>query len=370
MNTTGFNETLQYYSSFDVNGFLSSVDTLRVGESLKKEYLGELDFLSLLSLSAAGRLEEMAFRSKEITERNFGKVISLYAPIYLSNYCENECLYCGFNAANRITRKRLTIDELIVEAEAVAAKGIRHVLILTGESRKHSPVSFIKDCVGELKRFFPSISIEVYPLKEDEYKELAGAGVDGLALYQETYDRFIYADLHPRGPKSDFNFRLDAPERACRAGMRGVNAGVLLGLADFRKDVFLAGLHAKYLEKKYPSTDIGISLPRFQPEAGGFVPALQVSDTEFVQCITALRLFLPKASINISTREDRELRGNLIGLGVTRMSAGSRTEVGGYSLRERSGEQFSIADKSTVEEVREMIISKGYQPVMKDWEAI
>ncbi len=338
-----------------------------VGKALSNETLGEEDFFSLLSEEAVASLEVMAKKANALTERNFGKIISLYAPLYLSNYCENECLYCGFNRTNPIRRKKLNREEILKEANSIAKTGIQHVLLLTGESRSESPLAYIKDSVESLRGIFSSISIEVYPLEEEEYKELFGCGVDGVTLYQETYDEKLYGMLHKAGPKRDYLFRLNGAERACRAGARQVNIGALLGLADWRKEIFFVGLHARWLMHNYPETEIGVSLPRFKKHEGAFSCACPVKDTEFVQILTALRLFLPRASISISTRENRFFRENLIGLGVTRMSAGSHTEVGGYASQDKTEGQFDIEDSSSVDEVREMIIKKGYQPVLKDW---
>ncbi len=337
---------------------------------LLEEDLDEKDFLSLLSPLAAGYLEEMAGKANLLTLRNFGRVISLYAPLYLSNYCENECLYCGFSRNNSIKRKKLGIPELRAEVESIAATGIGHILLLTGESRKESPLSYIKECAREMRDVFSSISVEIYPVTTEEYRELVGAGVDGLTLYQETYDEELYRLLHGTGPKRDYFFRLEGPQRACKAGMRQANLGALLGLSDWRKEIFFLGMHARWLMRNYPDVEIGVSLPRFKKHEGAFSCANAVSDKEFAQILVALRLFLPRASISISTRESRIFRENLIGLGVTRMSAGSHTEVGGYASVDKTEGQFDIEDSSTVEEVKAMIIRRGYQPVLKDWQAI
>ncbi|HQP92075.1 MAG TPA: radical SAM protein, partial [Candidatus Omnitrophota bacterium] len=262
-----------------------------INDILLKEVLDEKDFLFLLSDKAVDFLENIAKKSNELTLRNFGRVISLYAPLYLSNYCENECVYCGFSRKNQIKRKKLSIEELIREAGEVEGSGIQHILLLTGESRKESPVSFIKECVEAIKKRFSSISIEVYPLSYQEYKELFNTGVDGLTLYQETYDEKLYSSLHLAGPKRDFANRLLAPELACRAGMRQVNIGSLLGLGDWRQEAYFTGLHARWLMHNYPEVEIGVSLPRFKKHEGAFSCANPVSDKEFVQILIALRLF-------------------------------------------------------------------------------
>jgi len=260
-------------------------------------------FLALLSPAAERYLEPMAQRAHALTVQHFGKVILLYTPLYLSNYCTNFCLYCGFAAQNRIRRDRLTLEEVAAEARLISASGLRHILILTGESRKMSSVEYIGQGVELLRPHFLSISIEIYPIETAEYALLAEMGVDGFTLYQETYDRKLYAAVHPRGPKRDYRYRIEAPERACAAGMRSVNIGALLGLADWRFDAFLTGLHAEHLQHRYPDVEVSISLPRMRPHEGTFKPQHEVTDREFVQILLATRIFLPRVGITISTRE-------------------------------------------------------------------
>jgi len=337
---------------------------------LQKNTLTPDDFAALLSGDAENYLEPMAIRAQEITLRNFGKTIQLYTPIYLANFCDNRCLYCGFNADNDIERKKLSLPELKQEAQVVASSGLKHVLLLTGESRKMSPVSYIAESIKLLREYFSSISIEVYPLSEAEYRMLVESGVDGLTIYQEAYDQDVYRQVHPSGPKSDYFFRLEAPERGAKAGMRNINIGALLGLADWRKEIFSCGRHAKYLQDKFPEVEIGVSLPRLRPHQGNFQPVYTVSDKNIAQIILALRIFLPRSGITISTRESAEFRANLIPLGITRLSAGSSTQVGGRIVQETRPDnscQFEISDHSSVDEVKLMIQAKGYQPVVKDW---
>jgi 2-iminoacetate synthase len=358
------------YKDFDFNNFFRNVtndDVLRV---ITKERLNELDFLTLLSDKAEAYLENMAVRSKQLTLQHFGKVIFLYTPLYLANYCVNQCVYCGFNISSGIRRAKLTMEEVESEAKAIAATGLKHIVILTGESKVHSPVSYIRDCVNILKKYFTSIVIEVYPLEESEYKELIEAGVDGLTIYQEVYDEEMYKAVHLKGPKSNHRYRLDAPERACRASMRGVNIGALLGLEDWRKEAFFTGLHANYLQNKYTDTEISLSFPRLRPCGGEFQPVCIISDKNLVQIMTANRLFMPRCGITISTRESASFRDNLLGLGVTKMYAGSITEVGGHNQKGESEGQFEISDPRSVEEMKIMLYSKGYQPVFKDWHAL
>jgi 2-iminoacetate synthase len=326
--------------------------------------------LALLSPAAAEYLEPMARKAHALTVRHFGKTIQLYTPMYLSNHCENQCVYCGFNVRNGLGRRKLTLEEVRTECEFIASTGIEHILVLTGDSKAQSPVSYIKECLGVMKNYFSSISIEIYALTQDEYAELIGAGADTLTIYQETYDEPTYAKVHLSGPKKDYRFRLDAPERAAKAGIRGVNIGVLLGLNDWRTEVFLLGLHSQYLQDRFPDLEVGASIPRLRPHAGGFRAPSPVDDRDIVQIITALRLFQPRLGLTLSTRESSKLREDLLPLGITRMSAGSTTKVGGHTLEvleDPNEPQFEISDPRNVGEIKAMLAAKGYQPVLKDW---
>ncbi len=364
----GFYESYSQYKDIGTAfGLVSSKDVERAINAQRPEVN---HFLSLLSPAASDYLEEMAARAHEITLRSFGRAVQLYTPLYLSNHCENRCAYCGFNAANLIERRRLSIKEVEEEARAIALTGLKHILVLTGESREMSPLSYIKECVGILKKHFTSISIEIYALTETEYAELVCEGVDGLTIYQEAYDEEVYKRMHPAGPKSDYTFRLDAPERGARAGMRNVNIGVLLGIDDWRREAFWLGLHANYLRDRFSDVDIGVSLPRVRPHAGSFVAPYKVNDRAMVQIITALRIFGPRLGITISTREGPLFRENLIAIGLTRMSAGSSTYVGGHTAGIANADdkpQFEISDKRSVAEIMAVLQRKGYQPVLKDW---
>ena len=354
----------------DFDKFFRFISPVSILDSLKANNLQVEQFLSLLSPQAENNLERMAQRAHALTKNYFGNTMLLYAPLYLSNYCDNVCLYCGFNQKNNIKRRRLNLEEVEKEAEFISSSGLKHILILTGESRLDSPVSYIQDCVAVLKKYFTSISIEVYPLAENEYVQLVAQGVDGLTIYQEVYDEQIYAKMHICGPKQDYKFRLDTPERSAKAKMRSISIGALLGLEDWRKEAFFLGLHAKYLQDNFPDVEVGISVPRIQPQVSGFKPISHVSDRNIVQIILALRIFLPRLGITISTRENPEFRENLISLGITKMSAGSVTNVGGYTLYRKEKDQFSqfeIQDQRTISEIKTVLEKKGYQPVFKDW---
>ena len=364
-----FYQYMEPYRDFDFKGYLSSSrkeDVLRV---LNKKVLKPLDFLTLLSPAAVPFMEQMAQRAYAETIRQFGHVICMFAPLYLANYCVNRCAYCGFNATNSIKRAALSLDQVDKEAAAISATGMKEILFLTGESRKVSPPSYMKDCVKVLRKYFTNIALEVYPLETEEYKMLVEAGVDGFTMFQECYNKERYAQVHLGGPKTNYHFRLDAPERACKAGMRTIGLGALLGLHELPSEAFFTGLHVYYLQHKYDACDFAVSLPRLCAHIGSFQPYTTVSDRDIVQIMTALRIFLPRIGITVSTREEPAFRDNLIGLGVTKMSAASSTEVGGYA-EHTSDDQFDISDKRSVDEVAASIRKKGWLPVFKDWQTL
>ncbi|MBI4976027.1 MAG: 2-iminoacetate synthase ThiH [Spirochaetes bacterium] len=367
MNDELSNSIYDYLRQFENIDF-SIYTSRQVLCAIEKDTLATSDLFALLSPSALHHLELMARRAKEITLRNFGRVISLYAPLYLSNYCVNQCAYCGYRDTNDITRTTLSIDDVRREAEAIAGTGIRNILILTGESRGASSVSYIQECVLILKAYFPYIAVEIYPLEQGEYETLFRVGVDGLTIYQETYDELRYLELHPSGPKRNFRYRLDTPDRAARARCRTITIGALMGLSEWRTDAAMTALHARYLENTYPYIELGVSMPRIRPEAGGYRAPYAVDDESFVQMMLAFRLFLPHAGITISTRERSSFRDKLIGIGATRMSAGSKTSVGGYADSIHDTGQFDVADTRSVTEFCAAITAKGYQPVMHDWQ--
>ncbi len=347
-------------------GSWDEITEREVKAALRKERPREEDLLALLSPAAESFLEEMAFRARETTRRQFGQVILLYTPLYLADHCQNACIYCGFSVANPFTRRVLTLAEVEREGQAIAKTGIEHVLILTGESRLHSPPSYIAECIGLLREYFPSVSAEVYPLDQEEYRELVAAGLDGVTIYQEVYDETIYQELHPRGPKKNYRYRLETPERIGRAKVRTINIGALLGLNHWPSEAYWAARHADWLQDCFPEIEISLSVPRLQPHLGNFQPRFPVSDRALVQIILAFRIYLPRVGITISTRERAVLRDNLVGLGITKMSAGSRTDVGGHAGGDGTP-QFERADERSVAEIREMISGKGYQPVFRDW---
>lgn len=365
-----FYETLSSIDRPGIDRALAASTEGDIGLILGRHRITRGDFLSLLSPAAGNCLEMTAGRANRLTLQYFGRTIQLYTPLYVSDYCDNQCLYCSFNACNRFERKKLTLREVDSEGAFIASTGLRHILLLTGESQGMSPPSYIRDCVQVLNRHFSSVSIEVYPLTEDDYAGMTSVGLDGLTIYQETYDEDTYRSIHRAGPKRDFRFRLDAPERGASAKIRQINIGALLGLADWRKEAFFTGLHAEYLMDRFPDAEIGVSVPRLRPFKGSFQGACRVSDRDLVQIILAFRLFLPRLGISLSTREDPTFRENLMPLGVTRMSAGSLTSVGGHSVKTHGKEalhQFEVADHRSIPELASVIRRKGYEPVMKDW---
>lgn len=363
-----FYNVIEKYRNIDMRSYLENVSDYDVIRSLGKSSLDEYDLLNLLSKTASNHLEKMAQKANEITNRHFGKAMFLYTPMYIANYCVNKCTYCGYNIDSGIKRKKLDMHEIRVEGKSIAKEGFKHLLLLTGESKIHSSVEYIGEAVENLKDDFPSISIEVYPMDTDEYKHVVDKGVDGLTVYQEVYDEDIYKDVHVKGPKSNYKYRLDAPERGAIAGMRSISIGSLLGLNDFRVETFYTLMHGRYLRKKYPHVDVSYSVPRMRPFKGCYEKLVDVSDKDLVQAILVMRLFDNMGGINLSTRESLSLRRNLIPLGITKLSAGVSTNVGGHSQDDDDTAQFKISDESSVYEVKKMLKEIGYQPIFKDWE--
>lgn len=366
----GFYDVIQQWKDFDFERYFAEVTDEDILDSIYKEKLTEYDLLNLLSPKAKNHLERMARRAQEIKTQYFGNIISLYMPIYISNFCTNNCTYCGFSKKNHIIRKHQNLEEIEEEAKEIAKQGVEHILMLTGEAHGLVTLDYLKDAVKVLKKYFNSVSIEVMPLEEWEYKELADIGVDGLTVYQETYDEEIYDKVHLSGKKKDYHFRLNTPERGAKAGLRTIGIGPLFGLSEIKKEAFFAGLHLKYLTDKYLNSSFAISLPRINPAEGGFQPDHPLDDITFVQFMTAFRLFQVKADINISTREIASFRDHLMHMGITKMSVGSKTDVGGYTEHDPSTCQFEISDNRSAEETIQAIRDNGFQPIYKDWQQI
>lgn len=334
---------------------------------LKKSRRNLSDLGVLLSPAAAAYLEEMAIQVREQTLRFFGRNIGLYTPLYVANHCVNECVYCGYNRSNEIRRGRLAEDEIEAEARAIAASGLTDILLLTGESRSQSGVEYIGRAVEILAGHFKSVGLEVYPLKTEEYQYLQKLGADFVSVYQETYDPLLYDEVHLSGPKKNYAWRFGAQERALKAGFRGVAFGALLGLGDFRRDVLACGAHAWFIAKKFPLAEISFSTPRIRPCPNQERDDNSVGEAELTQIILALKLFMPWAGLSLSTRERAWYRDHLIGLGVTRLSAGVKTAVGGHSGDDKGDEQFHKSDPRDVGEVCRAIVERGFQPVFNDY---
>ncbi len=324
----------------------------------------------LFAPTAKHYLEQLATRSAAITTQRFGRVIQLYAPLYISNSCINSCVYCGFSAKHDYPRTTLALEQVLMEAKAIAAEGFRHILLVTGEDRNAVPPEALARIITELRNLFHSIAIEVYPMPHSDYELLTSAGADGIALYQETYLKNRYPLFHPAGPKSNFVARLDAIENAALANFRSLGIGFLLGLSDWRLDAYLMALHGEYLMRKFWRAKLALSFPRIRDTYGHFSPNCAVSDTELLQMLCAFRLLFNDAEIVLSTREDAKLRDGLLGLGITRMSAGSKTNPGAYSFQATNSEpQFSVSDSRSPSEIVNVIRSKGLEPVWKDFDA-
>ncbi len=353
------------------------------------------DFAALISPAAARPqyLEAMARLSHGLTLKHFGRVIRFFAPLYVSNECINVCQYCGFSRDNPILRVTLTVDQVMTEARYLLGQGFRHILLVAGEHPHFVSDNYLRECVARLHPEWPSISLEVGPLETEQYVPIVSAGAEGLVVYQETYDRGVYDALHVSGPKKDFDWRLDTPERAYAAGFKRLGIGALLGLAHWRNEALALAAHAAHLLKKCWMAQLTISAPRLRPAAGEFEPLVNMGDRELVQFVCALRIAFPEVGLVLSTRESAKLRDNLVPLGITMMSAGSHTEPGGYTgqgreklhvtkggrmlkpelpVIESEGEhatvQFEIADSRTPAEVAVRLEQMGYEPVWKDWE--
>ena len=326
--------------------------------------------LRLLSPAAEAHLEAMAVQARDLTAQRFGKTVSLYTPLYLSNICRNRCLYCGFSAEHRIVRKRLQFDEVMAEAELLHERGFRDLLLVSAEDIRVVTVDFLASLAERLRDMFSALSIEVQQLDRETYRRLVDAGIDGIALYQETYDAATYARYHVFGPKADYGRRLQGMDDAARAGMFRLGLGCLLGLADWRHEMLAVAVHARTLMTRYWRSRISFSFPRIRPAAEVNPEQYQhVTDKNLVQMMLALRLCFADADLVLSTRELPDLRDKLLPLGITRMSAGSRTDPGGYNDGGTAGEQFSVSDERSAAEVARMIQSSGRSVVWKDWDA-
>ena len=327
------------------------------------------DFKALISPAAAPFLEPLAQLSHRLTRQRFGNTMQLYAPLYLSNECQNICTYCGFSLDNKIARRTLSSVEMLAEAAVLKGWGYGHVLLVTGEANQTVGVEYLANALKTLRPHFAHLSMEVQPLDQPDYERLIPEGLHTVLVYQETYHQEDYKKHHPKGKKSNFHYRLDTPDRLGRAGIHKMGLGVLIGLEDWRTDCFYTALHLHYLERTYWQTKYSLSFPRLRPAEGLLQPKVEMSDRELVQLICAYRLLNEEVELSLSTRETPAFRDQAIKLGITSISAGSKTNPGGYAVAPESLEQFEISDERSPAEVAAMLRRQGYEPVWKDWDA-
>jgi 2-iminoacetate synthase len=344
---------------------------LDVRRALTSSAPTEAEFAALISPAADGLLEEMAQRAKHLTENHFGRTISIYAPLYLSDYCPGGCAYCGFAADRSQPRSRLSRDEMLSEFVALKAMGFEEVLLLTGERSPQADFEYLRDAVAEAAKHFAAITVEAFPMTTDEYRELAAAGCVGVTLYQETYEPIQYQALHRWGPKRDYANRLDAPSRVLEAGMRYVGLGALLGISDPMFDTLALYRHARALRRKFWQSGVTISFPRVCPQEGGFQPPFLVDERLLARIIFAFRICMPDIPLVVSTRENAKFRDGIAGVGVSKMSIASRTTVGGYRAPTSSPDgQFQINDNRDIETFFTALRDKGLEPVFKNWDSV
>ena len=364
LDSSMLNEVIEKMNSYDYNSYTEK--DVRI--AINRENRTPEDFAALLSPAALPFLEEIAQKAQEETRKHFGNSVYMFTPLYIANYCENYCIYCGFNCHNKIRRAKLEPDEIEREMQEIAKTGLQEILILTGESKKMSDVKYIGEACKIAKKYFKLVGVEVYPMNTDEYRYLHECGVDFVTVFQETYNCDKYETLHLEGHKRIFPYRFYAQERAIRGGMRGVGFAALLGLDDFRKDAYATGIHAYLLQRKYPHAEIAFSCPRLRPIINNDkINPKDVHEPQLLQVICAYRLFMPFANITISTRECERFRDNVISIAATKISAGVNVGIGAHSGEEKGDEQFEISDGRNVDEVYKAIENQGLQPVMSDY---
>lgn len=357
--------------SYDYNSYTEN----DVRRALSCETVGINEFKALLSPAAAPFLEQMAQMAKAETGKHFGNTVYIFTPLYISNYCENYCIYCGFNCYNDISRKKLNYDEIEKEMKVIADSGIEEILMLTGESRGASPVEYIGEACKLAQKYFRNVGLEVYPMNSDEYRYLHECGADYITVFQETYDNVKYETLHLMGHKRVWPYRFEAQERALMGGMRGVGFSALLGLADFRKDALASALHVYFLQRKYPHAEFSLSCPRLRPIINNDkINPLDVHEKELCQVLCAYRLFMPFVGITVSSRESKQFRNGIVKFAATKVSAGVSTGIGDHEAKyngaddeDTGDEQFEIADGRSFDQMYEDIASEGLQPVLNDY---
>ena len=363
-----FFDTLKQYDWDSIKESIYSKTDQDVQLALNKTSCTLDDFKALISPAAAPYLEQMARKSMQLTQKRFGKTIQLYVPLYLSNSCSNSCVYCGFSQKNKIERVTLNEDQILQEAKAIKEMGFDHLLLVTGEHQKEAGLDYLIRAIEILRPHFSQISVEVQPMNTDEYQQLMQVGLHAVYVYQETYYQENYKKYHPAGKKADFTYRLETPDRLGKAGMHKIGLGCLIGLEDWRSDLWYTALHLSYLEKQYWKSRYSISFPRLRPSAIGFQPNMEILDRELLQVICAFRIFNQEIELSLSTRESSTFRDNVFKLGITAMSAGSKTEPGGYAVHTKALEQFQTSDQRSPEEVVEMLHKNQYEAVWKDWD--
>ncbi|MGF1763469.1 2-iminoacetate synthase ThiH [Aliivibrio kagoshimensis] len=362
-----FTDVWQQMNWDDIRLSIYSKTAKDVESALSKHRLNLEDFKSLISPAAEPYLEKMAQRSVELTRKRFGNTIAFYVPLYLSNLCANACTYCGFSMENRIKRKTLNSEEISLELQAIKKMKFDNLLLVTGEHETKVGMNYFRKVLPQIKSKFSYLSMEVQPLDQDEYAELKELGLDAVMVYQETYHPSTYSEHHLRGKKTDFEYRLETPDRLAKAGIDKIGIGALIGLEEWRTDCFYVAKHLQYLEQNYWKTRYSISFPRLRPCEGELQPKSMMSDKQLVQLICAYRLFNPEVELSLSTRESAIFRDNVLPLGVTSMSAASKTQPGGYANNETELEQFSISDERSAEAVADAVRSRGFEVVWKDW---
>ncbi|MCM5662066.1 2-iminoacetate synthase ThiH [Galbibacter mesophilus] len=364
---SSFQDTFLQYSWDEIHQSILAKTENDVIRALEKSKRDLEDFKALISPSAKPFLERMAQESKRITKRRFGNTMQMFAPMYLSNECQNICTYCGFSFTNKIPRKTLTDAEILKEVDFIKSKGFDHILLVTGEANTTVGVQYLNNAIQLIRKHFSNISIEVQPLDQDEYELLKTSGLYGVLVYQETYHQEEYKKHHPKGKKSNFFYRLETPDRLGRAGIHKIGLGALFGLEDWRTDSFFTALHLHYLKKTYWQTKFSISFPRLRPFSGGLDPKVEMTDPDLVQLICAYRMLEEDVELTISTRESETFRNNIVNLGITSMSAESKTNPGGYVVDKQSLDQFEISDERSTEVITKMLAEQGIEVVWKDW---
>lgn len=366
-----FSEELKNYDWEESTAAIMSKTAADVETALSRKHPGIDDFMALISPAAAPYLETMAQMSRELTLKRFGKTISLYIPLYITNACTNSCVYCGFNRHNLFPRVILTPEQIEDECKAIRRLGpFENLLIVTGEHPKLAGTDYLEEALRVCRPYFNNLTIEVMPLPSEDYLRLTHSGLNGVVCFQETYHRERYKVYHPAGMKSNFEWRLNGYDRMGQAGVHKIGMGVLIGLEDWRTDVTMMARHLKYLRKRYWQTRFSVNFPRMRPSESGFQPNVVMSDRELAQLTFAFRIFDNDVDISYSTRESPALRDNMMSLGVTSMSAGSKTDPGGYHTYPQALEQFAVSDERTPSEVETAIRAGGYEAVWKDWDKI